>query len=119
MEICFKDWKWDNLGELIQVGPRPCKVKPWVKTWSLPGGGWKGAIVVALGPLRWSEHHHKVVVVGDGSVQQGTAEPAAHFWAMWGPMENLQKWNKGGLSSWAMTQQTLEIQEPDSKYTIL
>ena len=36
----------------------------------IPGRrGWKGAIVVALGPLRWSEHHHKVVVVSGGAAE--------------------------------------------------
>ena len=55
--------------------------------------------MVALGPLRWSEHHHKVVVVGDGSVQQGTAEPAGVFGAKWGPGQNSQKYIHHGNSN--------------------
>ena len=73
------------------MGPSGIEVKALVKNPSLVGGGWKGAIVVALGPLRWSEHHHKVVVVGVDSVQQGHNLPCSPLWSFVDPTRKFAK----------------------------
>ena len=54
------------------MGPRAIEVNPMVNNESLPWGGLNGARWGVVGLTGWSEHHHKVVVMGDGSVQQGT-----------------------------------------------
>jgi hypothetical protein len=89
----------DKVRDQIQVGPRASQVKIMVKIESVVGGGLKETRFVAWGPLRWPEHHHKVVVVDCLSVCRAGVCPASVFQAKWGPARKSQKYMEGGITN--------------------
>ena len=53
--------------------------------------GWKDPNLVVVGPLRWPEHHHKVVVVGDVAAETEQTLPCRCLWGKVGATEKLVK----------------------------
>ena len=96
---------WDNFEVWFQVGPRVLEVKDLVKTYTLPGGGLKGAKIGAWDPLGWSENHHQVVVV---VVSAGAAGETATLHVSLRAWEMLKKISKNLTIMDSQTQASIQ-----------